>query len=52
MAHDAARLRRIETFDVVGAGTTLGVEDTSRGAVPSGEPGLWRSDTMLRGGDS
>ena len=45
-------LRRIETYDVVGSGTTLGVEDTSHSVGPSGEPGMWRSDSVLRGGDS
>jgi len=45
-------LRRIETTDVIAAGTTLGVEDTGRPVRPSSEPGLWRSDTALRGGDS
>jgi protein-glutamine gamma-glutamyltransferase len=45
-------LRRIETNDVIGAGTTLSVEDTSRPVHPSAEPGQWRSDTRLRGGDS
>jgi hypothetical protein len=45
-------LRRIETNSVITAGTTLSVEDTSRPVHPSGEPGLWRSDTTLRGGDS
>ncbi|HTE62098.1 MAG TPA: transglutaminase domain-containing protein, partial [Solirubrobacteraceae bacterium] len=45
-------LRRIETTSVIAAGTTLGVEDTGRPVRPSGEPGLWRSDVPLRGGDS
>ncbi len=45
-------LRRIETYDVIGAGTTLSVEDTGRPVTPSAEPGQWRSDTRLRGGDS
>ena len=45
-------LRRIATTDVIGAGTTLAVEDTGRPVHPSGEPGLWDSDTALRGGDS
>jgi transglutaminase-like putative cysteine protease len=45
-------LRRLETSTVVGAGTTLGVEDTARAVEPSGEAGLWRSDTRFRAGDS
>ena len=45
-ARDAAADRDV---DVVGAGTTLGVEDTSRGVVPVGRAGLWRADTLLRG---
>jgi protein-glutamine gamma-glutamyltransferase len=45
-------LRRLETDRVVGAGTTLGVEDTSRVVGPSAEPGLWRSETVFRAGDS
>ena len=45
-------LRRIQTRDVIGAGTTLGVEDTARDVAPSVEPGLWRSQTEFRGGDS
>jgi transglutaminase-like putative cysteine protease len=45
-------LRRIETNTVITAGTTLSVDDTNRPVHPSGEPGLWRSDTALRGGDS
>jgi len=45
-------LRRIETTDVIAAGTTLGVEDTGRPVRPSSEPGLWQSDSTLRGGDS
>jgi protein-glutamine gamma-glutamyltransferase len=45
-------LRRIATTDVIGAGTTLSVDDTGRPVHPSGEPGLWDSDTALRGGDS
>jgi transglutaminase-like putative cysteine protease len=45
-------LRRIETSNVIAAGTTLAVEDTGRPVRPSGEPGLWRSDVPLRGGDS
>ena len=45
-------LRRLEGFDVVGAGTTLGVGDTSRVVEPSGEPGRWESQTSFRSGDS
>ena len=45
-------LRRLETTDVVGAGTTLAVEDTARDVEPSGEPGQWRSTTTFRAGDS
>jgi transglutaminase-like putative cysteine protease len=45
-------LRRIETNSVIAAGTTLAVEDTGRPVRPSGEPGLWRTDVPLRGGDS
>jgi transglutaminase-like putative cysteine protease len=45
-------LRRIQTNDVIGAGTTLDVEETGRPVHPSGESGQWRSDTALRGGDS
>jgi transglutaminase-like putative cysteine protease len=45
-------LRRIETNNVIASGTTLGVEDSGRPVRPSSEPGLWLSDTDLRGGDS
>ncbi len=45
-------LRRLETRDVVGTGTTLDVQDTSRVVEPSGEPGLWRAQTEFRAGDS
>jgi protein-glutamine gamma-glutamyltransferase len=45
-------LRRIETSTVIAPGTTLSVEDTGRPVQPSGEPGMWRSDIPLRGGDS
>jgi protein-glutamine gamma-glutamyltransferase len=45
-------LRRIETSNVIAAGTTLGVEDSGRPVRPSSEPGLWQSDPALRGGDS
>jgi transglutaminase-like putative cysteine protease len=45
-------LRRIETANVIAAGTTLAVEDTGRPVRPSSEPGLWRSDRTLQGGDS
>ena len=45
-------LRRMQTRDVVGTGTTLAVQDTSRAVGPSGEPGVWRAETEFRGGDS
>ena len=45
-------LRRMQTRDVLGTGTILGVEDTSRIVAPAGEPGVWRSETEFRGGDS
>ena len=45
-------LRRMRTRDVLGAGTTLAVEDTARIVEPAGEPGVWRSRTEFRGGDS
>jgi len=45
-------LRRLQTRDVIGAGTTIGVEDTARTVRPSAQPGLWRSETEFRGGDS
>jgi transglutaminase-like putative cysteine protease len=45
-------LRRMQTRDVLGAGTTLAVEDTSRIVGPAGEPGTWRSQSEFRGGDS
>lgn len=45
-------LRRLETTSVIGAGTTLDVQDTARTVAPSGEPGLWRSETTFRAGDS
>jgi transglutaminase-like putative cysteine protease len=45
-------LRRIRTSDVIGPGTILDVEDTPRTVAPAGEPGLWRSQTEFRGGDS
>jgi protein-glutamine gamma-glutamyltransferase len=45
-------LRRMRTRDVLGTGTILGVEDTSRIVGPAGEPGVWRSQSEFRGGDS
>jgi transglutaminase-like putative cysteine protease len=45
-------LRRMQTRDVLGAGTTLAVEDTDRAVSPSGEPGMWQAVTEFRGGDS
>ena len=45
-------LRRMQTREVLGTGTTLAVEDTSRLVTPAGEPGIWRSRTEFRGGDS
>ena len=45
-------LRRMRTRDVLGAGTTLAVEDTARLVGPAGEPGAWRSQSEFRGGDS
>ncbi len=45
-------LRRIRTREVLGTGTTLAVEDSSRIVEPAGEPGVWRSLTDFRGGDS
>ena len=45
-------LRRMQTRDVLGAGTTLAVEDTDRAVGPSGEPGMWQAETEFRGGDS
>jgi protein-glutamine gamma-glutamyltransferase len=45
-------LRRMRTRDVLGAGTVLGVEDTARIVGPAGEPGVWRSQSEFRGGDS
>ena len=45
-------LRRIETYDIIGTGTTLDVTDSGGTVGPSGEPGRWRSDSLLKGGDS
>ena len=45
-------LRRMRTRDVLGTGTILGVEDTGRIVTPAGEPGVWRSQSEFRGGDS
>ena len=45
-------LRRMQTREVLGTGTTLAVEDSSRIVEPAGEPGVWRSLTDFRGGDS
>jgi transglutaminase-like putative cysteine protease len=45
-------LRRLQTTDVLGPGTILGVEDTARIVVPAGEPGVWSAQTEFRGGDS
>jgi transglutaminase-like putative cysteine protease len=45
-------LRRMRTRDVLGAGTVLGVEDTAQIVTPAGEPGVWRSRSEFRGGDS
>jgi transglutaminase-like putative cysteine protease len=45
-------LRRMKTRDVLGAGTTLEVEDTSKIVGPAGEPGVWRAQSEFGGGDS
>jgi hypothetical protein len=45
-------LRRMRTRDLLGAGTTLAVDDTARIVEPAGDPGMWRSQSELRGGDS
>jgi transglutaminase-like putative cysteine protease len=45
-------LRRLQTRDVLGAGTILEVDDTGRIVGPAGEPGVWRSQSEFRGGDS
>jgi protein-glutamine gamma-glutamyltransferase len=45
-------LRRMQTTDVLGAGTTLAVEDTPKIVEPAGEPGVWRAQTAFRSGDS
>ena len=45
-------LRRMRTRDVLGAGTTLAVEDSARLVAPAGEPGVWRSQSDFRAGDS
>jgi hypothetical protein len=45
-------IRRWRTSEVVGAGTTLSVADTTRGVRPAGEPGMWRADSEFRRGDS
>jgi transglutaminase-like putative cysteine protease len=45
-------LKRMQTPDVLGAGTTLAVEDTDKSVSPSGEPGMWQATSEFRGGDS
>jgi transglutaminase-like putative cysteine protease len=45
-------LRRLQTRDVLGAGTSLAVEDTARTIEPADDPGMWRAQTEFRGGDS
>jgi hypothetical protein len=45
-------LRRMQTRDVLGAGTVLDVQDTPRAAAPTGETGGWRAQSEFRGGDS
>jgi transglutaminase-like putative cysteine protease len=44
-------LRRLQTPDVLGTGTTLAVRDTTKAVAPV-EPGIWRSESDFRGGDS
>src|SRR5215216_4591315 len=45
-------LRRMQTRDVLGAGTVLDVQDTPRVAAPTGETGGCRAQSEFRGGDS
>jgi protein-glutamine gamma-glutamyltransferase len=45
-------LRRMQTRDVLTAGTTLDVDDTAKIVGPAGEPGTWRAQSEFRGGDS
>src|SRR5215211_378778 len=45
-------LRRMQTRDVLGAGTVLDVQDTPRVVSPAGETGVWRARSEFRGGDS
>lgn len=45
-------VRRVRTSDLIGAGTILGVESSTRRVRPAGAPGAWRADSELRRGDS
>ena len=45
-------LRRMQTRDVLGTGTTLRVEDAPEVVGASSQPGIWRSRSELEGGDS
>ncbi|HET6550386.1 MAG TPA: hypothetical protein VFG79_18120, partial [Solirubrobacter sp.] len=45
-------IRRVSTTDVVGAGTTVRVEDASRDVQPGLSPGTWDAPSGLRRGDS
>jgi hypothetical protein len=44
-------LRRMQTRDVLGTGTTLAVSDTAKVVGPV-EPSMWRAQSEFRGGDS
>jgi len=45
-------LRRLQTRDVLGAGTSLAVQDTAKTVEPADDPGMWQASTEFRGGDS
>jgi transglutaminase-like putative cysteine protease len=45
-------VRRVRTTELVGAGTIIAVEGSTRRVRPTGAPGAWRADSELRRGDS
>ena len=45
-------LRRLQGNDIVTSGTALSVTDASRNVRSAGEPGIYRSDTEMKRGDS
>ena len=45
-------IRRMRSADVIGAGTTVGIKDESRGIEQGTSPGTWDAPQPLRRGDS